>query len=99
MITFETNEKKNNNYIKQNNVVVARTIDVGTVIYRYTAKEDDELTLEIGDVVEIVSKDKKASGDEGWWLGRFHGTEELGVFPHNYVLCHTCCLHKYTCCR
>ncbi len=56
-----------------------------TVVYDYEAKEEDELNLEVGEVVEVISKDREISGDEGWWVGRIHhGT--VGVFPANYVV-------------
>jgi len=96
MISFESEMNKNISRTEDNKV---RMIDVGTAVYSYNAREDDELTLKIGDVVEIISKEKDVSGDDGWWLGRIHGTKVLGVFPYNYVICHTCCLHKYTCCQ
>lgn len=56
-----------------------------TVVYGYVAKEEDEVNLEVGEVVEVISKDREISGDEGWWVGRsIHGN--VGVFPANYVV-------------
>ena len=60
------------------------TSEYATVIYYYYAKENDELTLKVGDVIEVLSKDKAVCGDEGWWLGR--GEDITGVFPANYVI-------------
>lgn len=52
-------------------------------IYDYEAKGDDELDLCKGDLIEVLSKDYKISGDEGWWTGKCNG--KVGVFPCNFV--------------
>jgi hypothetical protein len=36
-----------------------------------------------GDEIEVLSKDSKISGDEGWWTGKCRG--KVGVFPCNFV--------------
>ena len=36
-----------------------------------------------GDEIEVLSKDCKISGDEGWWTGKCRG--KVGVFPCNFV--------------
>ena len=46
-------------------------------LYPYEAVEDDELTFEEGQMIDIISK------DDMWWTGVLNGTE--GVFPSNYV--------------
>ena len=40
-----------------------------TAVFEYEAAGEDELTLRLGDVVEVLSKDSQVSGDEGWWRG------------------------------
>ncbi|XP_052740643.1 SH3 domain-containing kinase-binding protein 1 isoform X1 [Bicyclus anynana] len=50
------------------------------VLFPYTAVNDDELTLEEGEIVNIVSKD---APDRGWWKGELHG--RVGLFPDNFV--------------
>ncbi|CAG0912743.1 unnamed protein product [Notodromas monacha] len=52
--------------------------------YDYDAQNDDELTLRKNDVVEILSKDARISGDEGWWTGKVR--DKVGVFPSNFVM-------------
>lgn len=69
--------------------VTDNKVEHATVRYFYTAKEDDELNLRVGDIIEVVSKDKSVSGDEGWWYGRKHGDRECKVFPANYVVLDT----------
>uniref|UniRef100_H2Y408 mitogen-activated protein kinase kinase kinase n=1 Tax=Ciona savignyi TaxID=51511 RepID=H2Y408_CIOSA len=52
-------------------------------MFDYDAKADDELTLQSGQHVEVISKDIGVSGDEGWWTGKI--ANKLGIFPSNYV--------------
>uniref|UniRef100_A0A4W5K0B7 Mitogen-activated protein kinase kinase kinase n=1 Tax=Hucho hucho TaxID=62062 RepID=A0A4W5K0B7_9TELE len=47
------------------------------------ATADEELTLRRGDLLEVLSKDSKVSGDEGWWTGKIQ--DKVGIFPCNYV--------------
>jgi len=54
-----------------------------TAIYDYDAQGEDELRLVKGDVIEVLSKDHKISGDEGWWTGKCKN--KVGVFPCNFV--------------
>ena len=46
--------------------------------YAYTAQEEDELTLKVGDIIRNVAKE-----EGGWWRGSLDGKE--GVFPDNFV--------------
>ena len=48
------------------------------VEFEYTAKEEDELSLKVGDIVTNVDKT-----DGGWWEGELNG--KRGVFPDNFV--------------
>ncbi|XP_015263141.1 PREDICTED: mitogen-activated protein kinase kinase kinase 10 [Gekko japonicus] len=54
-----------------------------TAVFDYEAAGEEELTLRRGDRVEVLSRDARVSGDEGWWTGRLGG--RVGVFPSNYV--------------
>uniref|UniRef100_A0A8C4QCM0 mitogen-activated protein kinase kinase kinase n=1 Tax=Eptatretus burgeri TaxID=7764 RepID=A0A8C4QCM0_EPTBU len=56
---------------------------VWTAAFDYDASAEDELTLRRGDQVEVLSKDAKVSGDEGWWTGKI--LDRVGIFPSNYV--------------
>lgn len=44
------------------------------------AENDDELTLNVGDVVTVLQKKLE---DAGWWRGELKG--KVGVFPDNFV--------------
>jgi len=48
------------------------------VMHDYSAQQDDELTLKVGDVIHSIVK----SGG-GWWEGVLRGRK--GVFPDNFV--------------
>jgi mitogen-activated protein kinase kinase kinase 9 len=67
---------------KSEEAVVAKSM-MWTAIYDYDAQGEDELRLVKGDVIEVLSKDHKISGDEGWWTGKCKN--KVGVFPCNFV--------------
>ncbi|GJQ81652.1 hypothetical protein Trydic_g8530 [Trypoxylus dichotomus] len=48
------------------------------VVFSYQPLHPDELTLCVGDVINIIGED-----EEGWWKGVHNGKE--GVFPSNFV--------------
>lgn len=48
------------------------------VEYDYTAENDDELTVRVGDIITNVTQD-----DGGWWEGELKGRR--GLFPDNFV--------------
>ena len=51
-----------------------------TAIYDYEAQGEDELGLTKGDEIEVLSKDYKISGDEGWWTGKCRGkVSKIGI--------------------
>lgn len=50
------------------------------VEYDYTAKEDDELTLVKGAILNNI---KAQQG--GWWEGTLAATGKTGMFPDNFV--------------
>lgn len=54
-----------------------------TAVFDYEAAAEEELTLRRGDLLEVLSKDSKVSGDEGWWTGKIK--DKVGIFPSNYV--------------
>lgn len=50
------------------------------VLYAYAPLNEDELKLNEGDVVTLLSKELP---DKGWWKGELRG--KVGVFPDNFV--------------
>ncbi|CAG7785817.1 unnamed protein product, partial [Allacma fusca] len=55
-----------------------------TALYDYDAQGEDELSLRRGEMIQVLSKDAKVSGDEGWWTGKKIGSR-VGIFPANFV--------------
>ncbi|GFN82452.1 hypothetical protein PoB_000895800 [Plakobranchus ocellatus] len=47
-------------------------------LYSYDAQDTDELSFNLGDIIEIMNEDPS-----GWWKGKLRGKE--GLFPANYV--------------
>ncbi|KAL5275164.1 MAP3K11 family protein [Megaselia abdita] len=54
-----------------------------TAMYDYQAKDEDELSLEKGQIVYVLTKDRNVSGDDGWWCGQIG--DKVGIFPSNFV--------------
>lgn len=54
-----------------------------TALYDYDAQGEDELSLQRGRIVYVLSKDSNISGDEGWWTGKIG--DKVGIFPSNFV--------------
>ena len=50
------------------------------VLFPYTAQNEDELSLQEGQLITIITKDCE---DKGWWKGEIDG--KVGVFPDNFV--------------
>lgn len=50
------------------------------VLYAYAPLNEDELKLNEGEVVTVLSKELP---DKGWWKGELRG--KVGVFPDNFV--------------
>ena len=50
------------------------------VVFSYQGRSKDELTLQVGQVVNIITKGVE---DAGWWKGELDGV--VGVFPENFV--------------
>jgi hypothetical protein len=48
------------------------------VLHEYESKNVDELTLEVGQIIEILKQE-----EEGWWEGNLNG--KIGMFPSNFV--------------
>ncbi|XP_020707621.1 mitogen-activated protein kinase kinase kinase 11-like isoform X1 [Athalia rosae] len=70
--TYSSSQSRNDN-----------SSNIFTALFDYVAQGEDELTLQRGETVEVLSKDSKISGDEGWWTGKIHG--KVGIFPANFV--------------
>ena len=54
--------------------------DLCECVFPYNGQNSDELTLRVGQVVKILSRQEE---DAGWWKGELDGV--VGVFPDNFV--------------
>jgi cytoplasmic FMR1 interacting protein len=50
------------------------------VLYDYEANDDDELSFQEGQFIEVTEKH-----EDDWWYGRIQGGHQSGMFPMNYV--------------
>jgi hypothetical protein len=50
------------------------------VLFPYEAAKEDEITINDGDIITLISKD---APDKGWWKGELNG--QIGLFPDNFV--------------
>ena len=62
---------------------VQEGINYWCALLDYDAKLQDELTRKRGTAVEVITKDPKISGTDGWWTGKVNN--KVGVFPSNFV--------------
>ena len=51
------------------------------VLYPYEPLNEDELELNVGEIITVLTKELP---DKGWWRGELKG--KIGVFPDNFVL-------------
>ncbi|XP_064627176.1 SH3 domain-containing kinase-binding protein 1-like isoform X2 [Lineus longissimus] len=58
----------------------ASKVQKAKVLFGYQALNEDELTLQEGEIITVLDREIE---DSGWWLGEVHG--KRGVFPDNFV--------------
>ena len=54
-------------------------ISIVKVLFDYEAQKEDELTIVVGDTIDVLKQ-----GDDGWWEGKTVDGR-LGYFPSTYV--------------
>lgn len=59
-------------------IVAAAATTVYVAHHPYDAEKDDELTLEVGDLINVSD-----SSDPGWWVGERVKDGKAGWFPSN----------------
>lgn len=70
-------------FVKHSDSHSKKTGTLVTALFDYDAQGEDELSLRRGEIVEVLTKDVKVSGDEGWWTGKIG--DKVGIFPANFV--------------
>ncbi|KAG8181176.1 hypothetical protein JTE90_010948 [Oedothorax gibbosus] len=53
--------------------------------YKYTGEDVDELSFEIGDIIQVVEYDDPEEQEEGWLMGTKESTGDKGLFPANFT--------------
>ncbi|XP_071523136.1 myc box-dependent-interacting protein 1 isoform X13 [Panulirus ornatus] len=53
--------------------------------YKYTREDVDEISFEIGDIIQVVEYDDPEEQEEGWLTGVKEATSEKGLFPANFT--------------
>ncbi|XP_050740373.1 myc box-dependent-interacting protein 1-like isoform X5 [Eriocheir sinensis] len=54
--------------------------------YKYTREDVDEISFEVGEVINVVEyDDPEEQQEEGWLTGIKDGTNEKGLFPANFT--------------
>lgn len=51
----------------------------------YVAEDEDELSFEAGEIVNVVEFDGAEEQDDGWLMGINTKTKAKGVFPANFT--------------
>uniref|UniRef100_A0A8C7M8D3 Sorbin and SH3 domain containing 2a n=1 Tax=Oncorhynchus kisutch TaxID=8019 RepID=A0A8C7M8D3_ONCKI len=54
--------------------------DLFQALYNYLPRNEDELELKEGDIVDVMEK-----CDDGWFVGTSRRSKQFGTFPGNYV--------------
>lgn len=53
--------------------------------YEYLAEDEDELSFEAGETIQVVEYDDPAEQEEGWLMGIKESTGQKGLFPANFT--------------
>uniref|UniRef100_A0A2M4AEE5 Putative amphiphysin n=1 Tax=Anopheles triannulatus TaxID=58253 RepID=A0A2M4AEE5_9DIPT len=53
--------------------------------YKYVREDVDELSFDVGDIIDVVEYEDPEDQEEGWLMGSKAGTNEKGMFPANFT--------------
>jgi len=53
--------------------------------YKYQAEDVDELSFEVGEVVDVIEYEDPEEQEEGWLMGVKDSTGQRGLFPANFT--------------
>lgn len=53
--------------------------------YRYTAEDEDELSFEAGETIQVIEYDDPTEQEEGWQMGIKESDGKKGLFPANFT--------------
>ncbi|XP_055620589.1 myc box-dependent-interacting protein 1 isoform X4 [Toxorhynchites rutilus septentrionalis] len=53
--------------------------------YKYVREDVDELSFDVGDIVNVIEYEDPEDQEEGWLMGIKEGTNDKGMFPANFT--------------
>lgn len=53
--------------------------------YKYLCEDEDELSFEAGDIIQVIEYDDPAEQEDGWLMGIKVSTGQKGLFPANFT--------------
>ncbi|KAK4300907.1 hypothetical protein Pmani_026923, partial [Petrolisthes manimaculis] len=53
--------------------------------YKYTREDVDEISFDVGDIMQVVEYEDPEEQEEGWLTGVKEGTTDKGLFPANFT--------------
>jgi hypothetical protein len=53
--------------------------------YKYQAEDMDELSFEVGELIDVIEYDDPEEQEEGWLCGAKDSTGQKGLFPANFT--------------
>jgi len=53
--------------------------------YKYQAEDVDELSFEVGEVINVIEYEDPDDHEEGWLMGVKEATKQKGMFPANFT--------------
>merc|ERR1712156_165938 len=53
--------------------------------YKYQAEDMDELSFEVGELIDVIECDDPEEQEEGWLMGAKESTGQKGLFPANFT--------------
>ncbi|XP_057322182.1 myc box-dependent-interacting protein 1 isoform X3 [Microplitis mediator] len=53
--------------------------------YKYGREDMDELSFDVGEIIQVIEYDDPEEQEEGWLMGVKEGTNEKGMFPANFT--------------
>lgn len=53
--------------------------------YKYLAEDEDELSFDAGEIIQVIEYDDPQEQEEGWLMGIKESSGERGLFPANFT--------------
>ncbi|XP_065170078.1 myc box-dependent-interacting protein 1 isoform X2 [Atheta coriaria] len=53
--------------------------------YKYNREDVDELSFDVGEIIQVIEYDDPEEQEEGWLMGQKDHTGEKGMFPANFT--------------